>query len=338
MSKTKSQQRGVYERVKGSGIYYARYRVKGKLYREIAGTRTQATKLYKLRTAEALQGKLPPALRNMKAVTFGELAKSAIEWSKINKKSFQDDVERLGLVVKWFGSHPADSITSEDVEKRIQQEAIARKWKPATCNRYRTVMSLAYRVAKVKVNPAREVTHLKEENQVERYLSDEEERRLKAVIKRPERWAAVLFSLNTGMRASEQAGLTWSAINANQATLPKTKNGTVRHVPLNQYALDALAVMRERPQPGDRVFHQQQHRVWFERALKAAKIPDYHWHCNRHTTATRLVKAGVPLHVVAAILGHKGLDMVLRYAHFAPDYLADSVNRLVVSTLVSTAA
>jgi site-specific recombinase XerD len=86
--------------------------------------------------------------------------------------------------------------------------------------------------------------------------------------------------------------------------------------------------MKDRPQPGGRVFHQQQHRVWFERALVAAKISNYHWHCNRHSTATRLVKAGVPLHVVAAILGH-GLDMVLRYAHFAPDYLADAVGKLV---------
>src|ERR1700682_5521426 len=90
--------RGVYEKVAGSGIWYARYRVKGKLYREIAGTRTQARNLYKLRTGDALQGKLPPALRSTKVVTFGELAKAAIEWSKVNKKSFQDDIERLGLL------------------------------------------------------------------------------------------------------------------------------------------------------------------------------------------------------------------------------------------------
>src|SRR5579863_6134829 len=98
---------GIFEKVKGSGIFYARYRIKGRLYREIAGTRTQAKKLYKLRVAEALQGKLPPALRNTKAVTFAEIAKDAEDHSKANKKSFQDDKERLALLVDWFGKLPA---------------------------------------------------------------------------------------------------------------------------------------------------------------------------------------------------------------------------------------
>jgi len=117
-----------------------------------------------------------------------------------------------------------------------------------------------------------------------------------------------------------------------------TKNGSTRYVELNQHAMDALKTMQGRPQPDGFVFHQQQHRVWFERACAAAKVTKYHWHCNRHSTATRLVKAGVPLHVVAAILGHKSLEQVLRYAHFAPKEKKDAMDKLVVSLKVSQAA
>src|SRR5580692_10469797 len=102
--------RGIYERVEGSGIWYARYRVKGKLYREIAGTKTQATKLYKLRVGDALQGKLPPALRNAKALRFEELSKDALTYSTEHKRSVRDDEERMKVLAKLFGDLPADKI------------------------------------------------------------------------------------------------------------------------------------------------------------------------------------------------------------------------------------
>jgi len=75
---------------------------------------------------------------------------------------------------------------------------------------------LTYRLGlengRIITNPVRLVRRLREDNHVVRYLTVEEEQRLKAVIepKHPERWAAVLFALNTGLRAGEQWGLTWS--------------------------------------------------------------------------------------------------------------------------------
>jgi site-specific recombinase XerD len=327
---------GVYEKQKGSGEWWCRYSdAEGNIHREKAGTITRAKKLYEKRKADVWMNKKLPHLIKRKATTFAELAAAALEYSKANKRSWKDDEERLGLLEEWFGKLPAENVTSPAVEKKLLEAAKDRGWKPATPNRYRATLSLAYKLGikagTVTSNPAKGVTHQREDNQVVRWLTDDEEKRLKAAIKKPERLAALLFSLNTGMRAGEQWGLTWDRINLQTklATLPTTKNGTMRHVPLNQYALDALRTMKDRPQPNGRVFHQQQHRVWFERALKAAKITDYHWHCNRHSTATRLVRAGVPLHTVAAILGHKGLDMVLRYAHFAPDYLAGALDKLV---------
>jgi site-specific recombinase XerD len=75
--------------------------------------------------------------------------------------------------------------------------------------------------------------------------------------------------------------------------------------------------------------HEQPYRGWFEFALKAAKIEDFTWHCLRRTFASRLVKAGVDIRTVAALMGHKTLQMTMRYAHLAPQHLADAVGRLV---------
>ena len=44
--------------------------------------------------------------------------------------------------------------------------------------------------------------------------------------------------------------------------------------------------------------------------------------------------AGVSLRAVAELLGHKGLRMVMRYAHLAPGYLSDEVRKLDTFKLV----
>ena len=113
-----------------------------------------------------------------------------------------------------------------------------------------------------------------------------------------------------------------------QIHLPKTKNGDPRTIPLNSIALTALKDLdgrgkKMRPTPvfpsirtGESL---QGSRGWFPRALEEAKIEGYTWHCNRHTFASRLVMAGVDLRTVAELLGHRTLQMVMRYSHLAPE-------------------
>jgi integrase len=68
---------------------------------------------------------------------------------------------------------------------------------------------------------------------------------------------------------------------------------------------------------------------WFTTALEEAEIEGYTWHCNSHTAASRLVMAGVNLRTVAELLGHRTLQMVMRYSHLAPEHPASAVDRLV---------
>ncbi|HEY6290263.1 MAG TPA: tyrosine-type recombinase/integrase [Terriglobia bacterium] len=48
----------------------------------------------------------------------------------------------------------------------------------------------------------------------------------------------------------------------------------------------------------------------------------------RHTFASRLVMAGVPLRHVAELMGHSEIQTTMRYAHLAPAHLANAVELL----------
>ena len=64
----------------------------------------------------------------------------------------------------------------------------------------------------------------------------------------------------------------------------------------------------------------------FAEACKNAKITGASFHTLRHTYASQLVMAGVPLNVVAQNLGHADTRMCEKhYAHLAPSYVADVI-------------
>jgi integrase len=57
-----------------------------------------------------------------------------------------------------------------------------------------------------------------------------------------------------------------------------------------------------------------------KRACKLAGIHDYTTHDHRHTAAVSLVRAGMPLNILAQQLGHKTIKMTMRYATYNTAY------------------
>jgi site-specific recombinase XerD len=204
------------------------------------------------------------------------------------------------------------------------------------------LISLVFRLGiesgKVKENPARLVKHRQENNARVRWLSVEEEVRLRAVINAtcPEHMPELDLALNTGLRLSELYGLDWEYVNLARRvlTIPRPKNGEMRHVPLNGPALVALAELQKRTDGIGPVIRNAEGgtlvspRYWFEPAVRNAKIRSFSWHCLRHTFASRLVMAGVDLRTVQELMGHKSIQMTVRYSHLTPRHTLAAVERL----------
>jgi hypothetical protein len=80
-----------------------------------------------------------------------------------------------------------------------------------------------------------------------------------------------------------------------------------------------LLVPNERGGPMDR------HCVtrMINRAGRRAELPHIHPHQLRHTLATQAINRGMSLEAIAAMLGHRSLDMTLRYAKIANRTVAE---------------
>ena len=348
--KPRRKERGVFEKVPGSGVWWVRYAdTMGRIRREKAGPKSSALTLYRKRKTESLQRKkLPESLRSP-MVSFAELAKDTLAYSKAHKRSHDDDVIRMERLLSSFRERAADSITPQELEKHLSDTAESNEWAPATVNRYRALISLVYRLGiesgKVKENPARLVKHRRENNARVRWLSAEEEVRLRAVISEtcPEHTAELDLALHTGLRLSEQYSLDWENVNLARRvlTVPRPKNGEMRHVPLNESAMAALAELQKRSgDVGPVILNAEgvglsSPRYWFEPAIRTAKIRNFSWHCLRHTFASRLVMAGVDLRTVQELMGHKSIQMTVRYSHLTPKHTLAAVELLARAASVA---
>ncbi|GAA3928582.1 site-specific integrase [Luteimonas lutimaris] len=147
----------------------------------------------------------------------------------------------------------------------------------------------------------------------------------------------VLLALNTGMRRGELLGLEWASVNLPGKLLTVTagnaKSRKARHLPLNAEALDVLTRWKKQasgrlvfPSPGGGRMGNI-NSSW-EALCTEAKLADFRFHDLRHTFASRLVMKGVDLNTVRELLGHSDIRMTLRYAHLAPDKLAEAVELL----------
>lgn len=147
----------------------------------------------------------------------------------------------------------------------------------------------------------------------------------------------VLLSLNTGMRRGELFDLNWHDINLDHKVLTvggaTAKSGQTRHIPLNREALGVLQQWKQQGAgagaglvfPGRDGGRLDNVRKSWAGVLKMALVTGFTWHDMRHTFASKLVMAGVPLNTVRELLGHADLTMTLRYAHLAPDSKATAV-------------
>jgi integrase len=233
--------------------------------------------------------------------------------------------------------------------------------KPTTVNRdlddLRSVLAKAVAWGHLETHPLNGVKRSRTDNNARiRYLDDDEEKRLRAVLDaREERirrerdrgnaWRAadrlkplVLLSMNTGIRRGEAFAIRWDDVDLVRATLTvrgeSAKSGRTRHIPLNAEALQTLTAWRAQSSGNGLIFpglngeRSTNTPTPWPTVLAEAGVERFRWHDLRHHFASRLVMAGVDLNTVRELLGHASYELTLRYAHLAPERKAAAVAKL----------
>lgn len=132
---------------------------------------------------------------------------------------------------------------------------------------------------------------------------------------------AFLFAIETAMRAGEILGLTWADVRPKAVTLPETKNGDRRDVPLSLRAREILAALpRDRPTCFD--LDARTRDTLFRRARDRAGVVNLHFHDSRAEAIWRLSKK-LDVMELARVIGHRDLRSLLIYYATSADDLAD---------------
>ena len=130
---------------------------------------------------------------------------------------------------------------------------------------------------------------------------------------------ALLFAIETAMRAGEICGLTWNDIYLTKriAHLPITKNGSSRDVPLSKRAIEIIEKLKGIDEKSVFNVDAKTLDVLFRRARDKCEIEDLHFHDTRREALTRISKK-VPVEMLAKISGHKDLRILLN-VYYRPE-------------------
>lgn len=181
-----------------------------------------------------------------------------------------------------------------------------------------------------------------------RWLDPAEAKRL--IDECPEPLKSVVeFALSTGLRRSNIINLEWQQIDMQRRVAwvnpEDSKSGRAIGIALNDTACRVLKkqighhhrwvfVYREsctKPDgtkaPTVRKMRYDANTAW-RAALKRAGIDDFRFHDLRHTWASWLVQAGVPISVLQEMGGWESIEMVRRYAHLAPNHLTEHARQI----------
>ncbi len=338
MARAGGKDRGIFERPKGSKIWWILYACQyGHIHRKKIGPKGLAKTEYERHKVRArTEGYCPTQERNKpRPILFQDFEEEYLGWSRVNKRSHKTDEQWFKRLREAFKGKTLDEITTREIEGFKSQ--LAAELAPATVNRHLALLkhmyTLALRWGKAKTNPVKTVRLFKENNARVRYLTENEEARL--FLACPERYRPIVtIALHTGLRQGELLRMRWRDVDFGPGilTVERSKHGEALRVPMNSLVKETLYRL---PRNGHQVFAWHNGRTpsdvshAFAEITKRAGISDFRFHDLRHTFASRLVMAGVDIRTVQELLGHKTIQMTLRYTHLSPDHKQAAVERLI---------
>lgn len=245
-----------------------------------------------------------------------------------------------------FGHLHLDSISKSLVASFVN-EKIARGYEPAGINKMLSHLksslnkAVEWEVGGLQVSPMRGLKLLKVTPTIDRFLDPEEARRLIRAVNESESPMLrfiIPFLLFTGARKREALDAEWRYVDLESRiwTIPDTKSGKPRFVPLSDQAIEVVRAAQsylrgtrqanskwlfpnlETGKPYTSIFY-----PW-DICRKVAGLPEVRIHDLRHSFASALVNRGMTLYDVKELLGHANVVTTQRYAHLSKARLREA--------------
>jgi integrase len=288
-----------------------------------------------------------------KNISFGEYFKTRYlplqfdNGKKSAKKEEQLFRLHIGPVVAKYTFAEIMPLHIEKIGHGMKQRGKA----PKTINYAYAVVRQTWNLANVdgitdRQHPTRQVKKPKLNNKRERFITEQEETFLLDALKDRSQTThdMAIMSLDTGARWGELAALTWDNVNLdiNTARLMDTKSGDNRTIHTTTRRVKDMLKRRHAEGFSKYVFparngsKQKQPNVVFSRTVEALGLNEgitdkrhkVCFHTMRHTFASRLAMAGIPLYTIKEAMGHHTIAMTERYAHLMPDTLRAAMGAL----------
>jgi integrase len=287
--------------------------------------------------------------------TFDELCDYWMQRRAPKKRSAKDDESIIRAHLRpFFGSSLLRMIGTERIDAYATEKGhLSQKTVANHLTLLKTMMNLAVDLGWLgrtpKVHKPRiplfsaDYQYLRTHEEIDRFLGAA---RHEGVLAH----ALYTVAVYTGLRAGELGGLHWADVDLDRRLLTvqrsfdgPTKAGDVRYVPILDPLLPVLREWRlahpgqhvftnrdGRPlQPSGRIYQEVFHRVLNRAGFPPIKVggkelPYITFHDLRHTFASQWVANGGDIFKLQKILGHKSIQMTMRYAHLAPHaFVAD---------------
>ncbi|WP_166652496.1 tyrosine-type recombinase/integrase [Enterovirga rhinocerotis] len=208
----------------------------------------------------------------------------------------------------------------------------------------RRILKRAAEVWREPVAPIRWRDHLlKEPEERVRELRDDEETKLFKSL-RPDYHAIVRFALLSGCRLNECVSLRWQDVDwGGRQIWIKGKGDKLAPIPMppsirellwplqGQHPEFVFTYVAKRASEVRRVggrypITYEGLKTAFRRFAKTA-LPGYRFHDNRHTAATRVMRASGNIKIAQTLLRHTSITTTTKYAHVVHDEVLDAMER-----------
>jgi integrase len=263
--------------------------------------------------------------------------------NKMRKRSHWRDLQLFTRISAKFGHLKLSEIKRHDVQQFHNDLVTVDKLAPATADHHvvylRRVLSLAVQWEFLEKNVLANIPLMKVDNKVERYLSDDEVKRLVDVLTTDLAFGAsylLLYLLSTGARLNEAMQAKWDQVDLEKGIwrIPATnsKSKKTRSVPLNESAIWVLGQLWTKGKHEYLFVNEATKKPWvtitraWYRLRAKAGIENLRVHDLRHSFASFLVNGGRSLYEVQQILGHSDPKVTMRYAHLSTKALQDAAN------------